>query len=100
MPGARFAALYSPEDEATTLVAALVPMLMTLTGAFGTAALVASVTTPVMLPRSDCASSIVAPATHSSDVALIFMVPNLSYAGSPDGADMVLQRRDFRKAAI
>jgi hypothetical protein len=38
-----------------TVVAAFVPVFTTLTGAFATAAWEASVTDPVMLPRSDCA---------------------------------------------
>src|SRR5215467_13243607 len=55
VPTPRLAALYSPDAEATTCVRALVPRLVTFTGAFGMAAFVASVTRPVMLPRSDCA---------------------------------------------
>ena len=44
-----------PDSDETTWVVALVAVLMTLTETPGIAALVVSSTTPVMLPRSDCA---------------------------------------------
>ena len=49
-PGPRSAALYSPVEEVTTWVAALVAVFTTVTGAFATAALEGSSTDPVMLP--------------------------------------------------
>ena len=55
VPGDRFAALYAPDSEDTTSVAALVDVLMTLTETPGIAALLVSWMTPVILPRSDCA---------------------------------------------
>ena len=44
-----------PESDAVTFVAAFVAMLTTVTATPGTTALVESLTTPVTVPRSDCA---------------------------------------------
>jgi hypothetical protein len=49
--------LYSPDADDVTVVVAFVPVLVILTGALGMAALVESVTIPVMAPRSDCAKA-------------------------------------------
>ena len=53
MPGGRFAALKPPASDETTLTVTFVATLTTLIATPGTAALVSSVTTPAMAPRSD-----------------------------------------------
>src|SRR5262245_40823500 len=57
VPGGRFVALYVPDSDDTTLLAALVAVLMTTINAPGTAAFEESITTPVMVPRSVCADA-------------------------------------------
>ena len=57
VPGGRFAALYVPESDETTLVALFVPALITVIDTPGTAAFDESTTTPVIVPRSVCANA-------------------------------------------
>ena len=80
----------TPEEEADTFVAALVPLFTILTGAFGTAALEASITTPVMLPRSDCAKATVAVAKKIKSESLIVICYLLRGGTAPHTSVIVL----------
>src|SRR6186997_115300 len=55
-PGARFAAVYAPVSDVTTVVAWPVAVLVIVTVTPGSPALVESIIRPEIAPRSDCAT--------------------------------------------
>ena len=81
-------------------MAALVPMFTILTGAFGTAALLASVTTPVMLPRSDCAKhSVAAEKQIKNDSLIVMQSPSTRRVPAYMSAIVLLQIRGVKEKA-
>jgi hypothetical protein len=96
-PGGRFAALNMPVSEDTRLVVVLVAVLMTLIDTPGTAAFVESVTTPVMVPRSDWAT-LKSGMTHTSAVTTnVINRLLIMFRPSPQTADCSCATRRLRR---
>jgi hypothetical protein len=85
-----------------TLVAALVAVFTTRTGAFGTAAWDVSVTEPVMVPRSDCARHKVAEKKkiNNRDLPAITFTSCLECAFRLAGSILVAARAKERRESI